>query len=270
MSKKIITLCTLLLFLSLESMANNDLVKCRKKIDKIDQKIIDLLAERYKIVHKVGEIKSLSAKNNGYLFMNMKREFDLLQKLINDSDLPSAIIYNIWRTIISGANKMEQKLVFITNSDDGEKNIIDTYRSFYDIRKITTDKVISELEKNPENKIAVLGLKDDHWWYDAFIKRKIHLNDVKIFSAMPWTTSPVKNSNYQVSIGKIAIENMGNEYILAVTGKEFDAIDKVTILDSYKDKKLVIIEAKKQSGLGIQDKDIVGRLIKPIVLGNNF
>lgn len=80
----------------------------RKKIDQIDQQLIDLLANRAELVHEVGVIK----KAEGLQIYAPERENALLKHLesMNNGRLPSKSIRAIYREIMSCALALEDDL----------------------------------------------------------------------------------------------------------------------------------------------------------------
>ncbi len=80
----------------------------RKKIDHIDQQLLDLLAERADLVHEVGEIK----KKEGLQIYAPEREDALLKRLatMNKGRLPDRSILAIYREIMSAALALEDNL----------------------------------------------------------------------------------------------------------------------------------------------------------------
>jgi len=80
----------------------------REKIDTLDQKLIDLLAQRAELVHEVGEIK----KKEGLQIYAPEREDALLKRLskMNNGRLPEKSIRAIYREIMSAALALEDNL----------------------------------------------------------------------------------------------------------------------------------------------------------------
>lgn len=71
----------------------------RQTIDSIDQKIIDLLTERYQITKEIGAIK----KNNNNQTVDPEREKKMMEKyalLCEEKKLPSELVKNIFKEIL--------------------------------------------------------------------------------------------------------------------------------------------------------------------------
>ena len=80
----------------------------RKKIDTLDQQLLDLLSDRAELVHEVGEIK----KKEGLQIYAPEREHALLKRLaeMNKGRLPDRSVLAIYREIMSAALALEDDL----------------------------------------------------------------------------------------------------------------------------------------------------------------
>jgi len=87
-------------------MANNDLNLLRKEIDALDAKILELLAQRMKLVLKVGVYKkrqSIAPLDQSRWQKILKSKFSLARKLGLDKDL----VKDIYERIHEAALKLE-------------------------------------------------------------------------------------------------------------------------------------------------------------------
>lgn len=96
------------------------LTEIRNKIDKIDDQLLKLFAERAECVHEVGVIK----KNEGLEIYAPDREELLLRKLADkntkiDSKLPEKSIRAIYREIMSAAKALEEELTIAVLGPEG-------------------------------------------------------------------------------------------------------------------------------------------------------
>ncbi|MDR0676953.1 MAG: prephenate dehydratase [Elusimicrobiota bacterium] len=80
----------------------------RKKIDKIDDRIIDLLNDRFKVCDEIKKCKI----NNKLEVLNLKRENEILDKLSQKIEKPLEYDYfcNIYREILSGSRHLQSKI----------------------------------------------------------------------------------------------------------------------------------------------------------------
>jgi chorismate mutase/prephenate dehydratase len=89
-------------------MANNKISELRKKIDEIDDRLIDLLNERARIVIEVGNIK----KTEKLDFHSPSREREILDRLAerNKGPFPQDTLRAIYREILSSSLSLERPL----------------------------------------------------------------------------------------------------------------------------------------------------------------
>ena len=88
--------------------AQRRLAPLRDRIDEIDQRLVELLNERARIVVEVGEIKRDTASP----IYAPERERQVLQRIRrhNDGPLPDACLDAIWREMMSGSFALERPL----------------------------------------------------------------------------------------------------------------------------------------------------------------
>jgi len=89
--------------------AQQNLKRLREQIDKIDQKLLKLLAERFKITQKVGEYK----KKYKLPPEDKKREREIFQKLdllSKKLGLDAGLVKEIFRLIIKNVKKRHKKI----------------------------------------------------------------------------------------------------------------------------------------------------------------
>ena len=142
------------------------LKKFRNEIDQIDEQLILLLKQRFKIVKKVGDFKK---KNNEKFFIRSAREADMIKNLIKKAgkNLPKNLIIDLWRKLITAANMLEQPLQLFSQHQEYEHLIRQYYNFDVPLKFFKDDqKVISALKKNPAG-IAIFALPPHHkekWW----------------------------------------------------------------------------------------------------------
>jgi chorismate mutase len=84
------------------------LTKLRIKIDRIDQKLLALLAQRAACSRKIGDIK----KKNGLRVFSPKCEQEILARLCGKSCAPltTAAVCAIYKTIMRESRKLQRSL----------------------------------------------------------------------------------------------------------------------------------------------------------------
>lgn len=87
----------------------NQLQKYRQDIDRIDEKIIALLSDRFSLVAKIGKIK----KKNSQAVTDKKREnkkLTVIAFLAKQKDIDESFIEDLWKKIFSHSYTIEEKL----------------------------------------------------------------------------------------------------------------------------------------------------------------
>lgn len=87
---------------------DNPFEPLRNQIDEIDQNLIHLLHERYKVVHEVGRIKR-SLGQPIFVPEREKMVYERVEKM-NKGEIPATIMQAIYREIMSGAISLEKPL----------------------------------------------------------------------------------------------------------------------------------------------------------------
>ncbi len=172
------------------SQYKKDLGSCRKEIDEIDDKIINLLNQRINIVSKVKKIKE---DNQDDFFIKSAREADMIKDLVKKSDkkIHKSIIANIWRKIITSSNMYEQPLTVALYSPNDNMSYQYLLRQYYaDYIPINNcsnaQKVFSQLENN-QAQIGALKVpnhndEQENWWLNLANSS----SSVKIFAKTPF------------------------------------------------------------------------------------
>lgn len=181
----------------------------RQEIDKIDEQIINLLAQRMEVVKKVGELKKTY---NEKFFIRANREADMIKNLITKplNSFPKSAVVSIWRKIIAAANMTEQNLKIAVHNP---KNIADyayLVREYYNAEiPITLNdsvtKIVQEIENN-EVQLAAFALpKNDsqnynqmdiseNWWINL-ANNKL---GIRVFAKIPFAELADQELNHNL------------------------------------------------------------------------
>mgnify|MGYP001114702761 CR=1 FL=1 len=81
-----------------------DIEKLRKKIDKLDQKIVNNLTKRFELIEKIGKIK----KKLKIKITDKKREKEIIQKLLRTSKKYPNEMVDIYIKIIKISKKLQR------------------------------------------------------------------------------------------------------------------------------------------------------------------
>ncbi len=172
---------------------SKELLKYRSQIDQIDNKIINLLSDRMKIVSKVGKHKE---NVQDKCFIRSNREADMIKDLVckADKSIPKSVIVTIWRKVITSANVLEQDIAIGVHNPQKLLSYHHLIKEYYgDFMPITdyssSNNVISEIEKN-NLQLGIFSLPTndcknddlDHWWINIANNQ----SDLKVFTKIPF------------------------------------------------------------------------------------
>jgi len=111
------------------------LLKFRKKIDRLDDKLIKILTKRAKVVGEVAKLKSLQPTQRDKLFIKPDRESQMLNSLVMRVNFSKNYSHNfykaVFRLIISASNHLEQSNFEAIYFDDQSPSAICAYYGFF-------------------------------------------------------------------------------------------------------------------------------------------
>lgn len=86
-----------------------EIASLRKQIDAIDRRLLELLAERLAVVHKVGDQK----RQKGLAVYDPKREEALLSSLVAraPASLDERAVRTIFEAIVSQSRRLEEEML---------------------------------------------------------------------------------------------------------------------------------------------------------------
>jgi len=143
------------------------LLSIRKKIDKIDNKIHDLLMERAELVKDVKKEKR-KENNSDIIIYRPAREYEILIRLIkrHKGIISIKSLISIWRSLISTYISIQGqlKVTFTGNIDE-----IVSHHFGSDIKKIKNKSSLSCLKSLVDNKCNIIVLPFPNQQYDWWI-----------------------------------------------------------------------------------------------------
>ena len=164
-----------------------NLDKLRKKIDLIDDKILELLKNRSKIALDIGNLKSKNSKNSN--LFRPERQMKILSRLFlnKNSLLSEQDILSFWKEIFFHQTNLQGGIEFLISETlkKSEKKIIFDAFGYNIVIKTykSLDKAFLKIKKN-KNKLLILPYPDkvkrDHWWINKNFK------DLFIISVIPF------------------------------------------------------------------------------------
>jgi chorismate mutase len=84
---------------------NNEILELRKKIDKLDKDVLDLLEERFEITHRIGEIK----RTEEFQIRDHTREDEMMGSRINQTELNENFVAKLFSTILEESRRLQSK-----------------------------------------------------------------------------------------------------------------------------------------------------------------
>lgn len=194
------------------------LMGLRQQIDEIDNKVISLLEQRMLVIDNVAKLKK---ENNEKFFIRSNREADMIKDLLKKSknNLPTDLVINLWRKIITAANMREQTLRIAIHNPKNCSEISGLAKQYYNelIPLHNFDSptnVISAMQKK-EAEIAIFALpnfnqeekKEDakeNWW----ISLANNQDGLKVFAKIPFYESALDDlKNDQIQLVAVASKN---------------------------------------------------------------
>jgi len=192
------------------AIKEDDISLLRKKIDKIDHAIIDLLKDRIEIVAQVGHLKAKKAKP-GFSFIRSGREAQMLRDLTKKigNSFPQAAIATIWRMIISASLNVEQSLkisAYVSNNDNSCYWLArEYYGNFTNITiEHSCEKIIQDVVSGKIS-VGILPIIDNDsnpWW----VRPPQEKNDIYVFARIPFVEQSDKQGNAALAIANVMPE----------------------------------------------------------------
>jgi chorismate mutase len=165
--------------------ASPDLAALRAEIDRIDDHIAQLLAERLGVVREVGRAKGDLAA--GRLAIRLAREAQMMRRLLDRTagQFPPGGVLRIWREIIANSTQIEAPYACVVDARGGvllHDLARDQVGSATPIETMPdAEAAIGRLQGGPPL-LAVLGPPDAAFWWPRVLG-----GDVQIVARLPLT-----------------------------------------------------------------------------------
>ncbi len=197
------------------------LKKYRKKIDKIDSKIVKLLAKRGKVAIKIAAIKN----NTGWQIYDSLRESNLLKRLYNynsaiKSPFSNLVIENIYNIILQESRLLQSKknngdnnvIILCGPKAVGKTTIARELAKKYNYVFIDIDELMLNQENNNINDVGDL--------FEFLGEANFRNLEMQVVESLAkYLKSPGrKNKNYVVALGGGTLLNPSNYYLLKNLG----------------------------------------------------
>ena len=158
------------------------LAALRNEIDRIDHGILDLLAQRMKTVETIAQQKSAQG-----LVFRARREVEKtreLDRLAQQLNVPRAMVFDIWRTIISTSSHSQRPFALYCFGSPMLEQVALAYfgRNIPTHTSDNLDWVLEQQQKNPDSVMCLFDRQNRDWW-----QKVITLNNgLSVVAELPW------------------------------------------------------------------------------------
>jgi len=166
------------------------LEQIREKIDRLDNKIHDLLMERADLVSDVAEEK----KKNNLQIVHPAREAGMIRRLLDrhSGALPEQAVVRIWRELVGAVSLMQSGLKVVVCDPQGDGGYWDMARNYFGsvipMQKVSNPLVALSTVREDEASFAVMPwpveTEENPWW--SFLAHQEGLQKIRIVCALPY------------------------------------------------------------------------------------
>ncbi len=236
----------------------NQLLQLRKKIDQIDQQMINLLNQRMQVVQEVAAYKR---SRNEHFFVRSAREANMIKDLLKQvsPDFPVSAIVQIWRKIISSSNHYEQSLKIALHNPSQIADYAYLLREYYgdfipSQSFIVADDVLANLQTN-NAQIAAFALPaggflndslEENWWISLANFNLANFDqEIMVFAIIPF----VGEAKHRLVVAaKKAAEESGDDTTLMVVKTNQKSPELTAVLMKLGLKSLILQQQKHIEG----------------------
>ncbi|MCX7630776.1 MAG: chorismate mutase [Geminicoccaceae bacterium] len=151
--------------------AEPDLAPFRAEIDRIDDRILDLLVERFAVVARIAAAK---AGQRASLALRPAREAAILRRLVARADgrIPTGTLVRTWRELLAASTRLQTPLALAVWAPAGRERVWDLARDQFGsatpAERATDPRRALRRVASGEAQIAVLPLPEEgeDWWTD--------------------------------------------------------------------------------------------------------
>lgn len=194
----------------------NEINRLRKKIDKIDLQILNLLNKRSKIAENIGK-----AKRSKNLF-RPERQANILKNLLkSDNEINPSFILAFWRSIFLSQIDIQGGIKLIMSKGIAKFNVKTVYDYFsHDVDIITINNFKKALEKLSKEKNSLLILpypsnnEKSKWWASKEVEKFYAIATLPFFLKKKNYPSLVIISKYKPNVEKDCFILYRSKYLL--------------------------------------------------------
>lgn len=212
----------------------------RRDLDRIDEKLHDLLIERARVVGAVAKVKRRDSDRG--LPIRPAREAQMMRALLgrHSGDLPASIVYRIWREILAATPWLQSPFTVVTHAPENDPEFRDLCRNYYGsavpLETLASAADVLARVVADEAAIGILALDDTGdelpWW--AMLARLRQDSESpeavpQVVARLPFFEETPGNEAY--AIAQLTLEESGDDQTLAVvSGSARPETDEVTLI----------------------------------------
>ena len=203
----------------------NEINRLRKKIDKIDLQIVNLLNKRSKIAENIGKEKR--SKN----LFRPERQANILKNLLkSDNEINPSFILALWRSIFLSQIDIQGGIKLIMSKSIAKLNVKTVYDYFsHDVDIITINNFKKALEKLSKEKNSLLILpypgnkEKSKWWAKKEVEKFYAIATLPFFLKKKKIPSLIIISKYKPLLGKDCFILYRSKFLLKEQNLELEA-----------------------------------------------
>ena len=202
----------------------NEINRLRKKIDKIDLQILNLLNKRSKIAENIGKEKR--SKN----LFRPERQANILKNLLkSDNEINPSFILALWRSIFLSQIDIQGGIKLIMSKSIAKLNVKTVYDYFsHDVDIITINNFKKALEKLSKEKNSLLILpypgnkEKSKWWTKKEVEKFYAVATLPFFLKKKKCPNLIIISKYKPLLGKDCFILYRSKYLLKEQNLELE------------------------------------------------
>ena len=203
----------------------NEINRLRKKIDKIDLQIVNLLNKRSKIAENIGKEKR--SKN----LFRPERQANILKNLLkSDNEINPSFILALWRSIFLSQIDIQGGIKLIMSKSIAKLNVKTVYDYFsHDVDIITINNFKKALEKLSKEKNSLLILpypgnkEKSKWWTKKEVEKFYAVATLPFFLKKKKCPNLIIISKYKPLLGKDCFILYRSKFLLKEQNLELEA-----------------------------------------------
>lgn len=218
------------------STPDQQLEDLRREVDRLDSAMVDLLAERMRVVEAISQLKRTEVEDRPAI--RPGREAIILRRLVRHAGerVPTCTLVRMWRELLAATTRMQGPLGIIVCVPPEQPRLWDVARDHFGsltpIQRTESASQALRLAAEDPSRLAVLPLPDERrpWWISLLEGSS---KPLRIVARLPFAAS-MTDGDEALVVGRLEPEPSGDDAcVIAVeTG---DEISQGRLLDVLAD-----------------------------------